>query len=167
MLNYYFSRKAVATFDNDEVQGQLVFDQKDYRAACIVSGTLKFKKRVNSMHGLHVYSHGDLGDSCSRLTSVLGMKSNSTKNLLGNLGNIEVKDDGTAEINVKSSSLQLYGANSIIGLGVGIHEQTDGLDHENYESLGQNKKIACASIAKLLYEPILLKNYLFSNHNRP
>ena len=43
------------------------------------------------------------------------------------LGNIVVRQDGTADFNLKTSKITLYGKNSIIGRSIVVHEDQDDL----------------------------------------
>ena len=122
--------KLQPTAGHEGASGMVTFTQEDdgVRIDAEVSGL------EPGMHGFHVHEYGDL---TSEDGSSLGGHFNPTEEPHagpeaaerhdGDLGNIEVGDDGTGTYSRVDTRLSLSGENSIIGRGFVVHAGQDDL----------------------------------------
>lgn len=105
----------------------------------------------NSKHGFHIHQYGD----CSAVdgTSAGGHFNpqdtehggpESDERHVGDLGNIEVDENGFAELDMVDPMLSFEGANSIIGRGIIIHEGEDDLESQPTGAAGS--RLSCGVI---------------------
>lgn len=105
----------------------------------------------NSSHGFHIHQYGD----CSAVdgTSAGGHFNpqdtqhggpESDERHVGDLGNIEVDENGFAQLDVVDPMLSFEGENNIIGRGIIIHEGEDDLESQPTGAAGS--RLACGVI---------------------
>ncbi|MEP3831079.1 superoxide dismutase family protein, partial [Rhodopirellula bahusiensis] len=111
-----------------------------------VTGTIRFTQDGDSVtvegevsglepgkHGFHVHQEGDLSDKETGKSA--GGHFNPTRQEhgrpgerqrhIGDLGNIQVNDDGVAEVNMTDDVISLSGEHSIVGKALVIHAKED------------------------------------------
>eukprot|EP00634_Sargassococcus_sp_CCMP2135_P006215 CAMPEP_0198656730 /NCGR_PEP_ID=MMETSP1467-20131203/10788_1 /TAXON_ID=1462469 /ORGANISM="unid. sp., Strain CCMP2135" /LENGTH=146 /DNA_ID=CAMNT_0044392797 /DNA_START=9 /DNA_END=449 /DNA_ORIENTATION=+ len=101
------------------VSGVLSLSQPSEEAATTISGTIS--GLTPGPHALHVHIFGDFSQG---LTSAGGIFNPFGKNhgapdsedrMVGDLGNIDVADDGSCAVHIEDSLVKLIGPHSIIG----------------------------------------------------
>lgn len=129
-----------------------------------VSGVVTFTKvkegvRVNAyvaglspgLHGFHVHEFGD----CSAPDGALAgghfnpgdmphAGPTSEKHHVGDLGNLEANQEGTARLELTSPALSLDGPNSIVGRGLIVHVSPD--DFRTQPTGSSGARVACGTI---------------------
>merc|ERR1712002_1029909 len=85
------------------------------------------------LHGFHIHANGDLGDNCKAAGGHFnpaglnhGAPGDEVRHI-GDLGNIDVREDGLCMIKINDNLALLSGDNSILGKAIVIHEGTDDL----------------------------------------
>ncbi|KAE8707780.1 Superoxide dismutase [Hibiscus syriacus] len=146
--------KAVAVLSSSEgVSGTILFSQ-DGEGSTIVTGEISGLKP--GLHGFHVHALGDTTNGCMSTGPHFnpagkehGAPQDENRHA-GDLGNITVGDDGTANFSIIDSQIPLKGANSIIGRAVVVHADPDDLGkggHELSKSTGNaGGRVACGII---------------------
>lgn len=144
--------KAVAHMyptSNSSVTGTIVFEQQN--------DGLHVTGQINNLtpgkHGFHVHEHGDASCSDGMCT---GDHFNPTKakhggldsaeRHVGDFGNIEADQNGTATIDFVVKDLELNGPNSIIGRALIVHADPDDLVSQPSGNSG--KRIGCGVIGR-------------------
>lgn len=111
-----------------------------------VSGTIHFTRENSQVqvrgeihglspgkHGFHVHEHGDLsdketgksaGDHFNPTDQPHGRPTDSSRHV-GDLGNIEANEDGTAQVHMDDDVIQLDGPHSVVGRALVVHAQED------------------------------------------
>ncbi|CAG9760572.1 unnamed protein product [Ceutorhynchus assimilis] len=153
-------RAAVAILSSVEesgVQGEIVFVQKHPPV-----GPIFIRGNITGLspgkHGLHIHQAGDLRDGCDKLGGhfnpylVHHGGSKSAIRHVGDLGNVEAKDDGVAEIVTIDPIMSLSGGpRGIVGRALVVTEKEDDLGQaDNANSLvdgNSGKPLACGIIA--------------------
>ena len=115
--------------------------------------TVAAKGLTPGLHGFHIHEHGD----CSALDAASagghfnpdgtphGAPENpSAQRHMGDLGNLEAGQDGTAHYENTDSLLSLTGPNSIVGKAVIVHAQPDDFTSQPTGNAGP--RIACGVI---------------------
>ncbi|KAG1808991.1 superoxide dismutase [Suillus variegatus] len=135
-------QKAVVVLKGDSpVAGTITFEQSSADGPVKVSGEIT-NLDPSSQRGFHVHSLGDLSGGCLSTGSHFnpydqthGARSDSVRHV-GDLGNIESDEYGTATISFQDSLISLNGPTSIVGRAVVVHAGTDDLGNGgNEESL--------------------------------
>ena len=120
--------KAVAVLEHGDAKGIINFVQKPGKAT-IISGTIS--GLTEGLHGFHIHEFGDLSDGCDSAGGHYnphGVDHGDVDNgHIGDLGNIEANSKGVAEFKIKSKTIQLQGATSIVGRAVVVHQDEDDL----------------------------------------
>ena len=123
--------KAVALLmhtQEGEAEGRVTFTQTE--KGIHVTGEISGLK-PNSKHGFHVHEFGVWspdGKAAGGHFNPTGQQHGereATKRHIGDLGNIEAKENGKAEIDFVDSNLKFDGPTSIIGRGLVVHEKAD------------------------------------------
>ncbi|KAH9754516.1 Superoxide dismutase (Cu-Zn) 4A [Citrus sinensis] len=123
--------KAVAVLGGTEgVKGTVSFSQEG-DGPTTVSGSLSGLKP--GPHGFHVHALGDTTNGCMSTGPHFnpagkehGPPEDENRHA-GDLGNVNVGDDGTATFTVVDNQIPLSGPNSIIGRAVVVHADPDDL----------------------------------------
>ncbi|ENN78123.1 superoxide dismutase [Cu-Zn]-like [Dendroctonus ponderosae] len=156
-------REAVATIQGNgtnSVSGGVYFKETP-SGSVEVSGTVT--GLTSGLHGFHVHMYGDLTNGCLSTADhynphnvAHGGKNASTRHV-GDLGNIDGGQTGTASIQIIDSVISLSGPHSIIGRAVVIHQDEDDLGlggHEDSLTTGRaGPRIGCGVIG-MLGDPI-------------
>ncbi|PSD91703.1 superoxide dismutase family protein [Acinetobacter baumannii] len=148
------SLKAVAVLNGTEgVTGVVQFTQAGSGPTSV---TAKLSGLKPGLHGFHVHALGDTTNGCMSTGPHFnphgkehGAPEDENRHA-GDLGNVIVKDDGTAELSVTDSYIPLSGPQSIIGRAVVVHADPDDLGkggHELSKSTGNaGGRVACGVI---------------------
>jgi len=146
---------AIAVFDKKPILGTVRFTEDSKTDNIIIDIRLQGLKP--GLHGFHVHEYGDMSDKCESMCAHFNPygKSHggpSDKNRhIGDLGNIVVSEDGTANGRIVDSMIKLRGVKSnIIGRGLIIHADEDDLGKggkpDSLITGHAGKRIACAVI---------------------
>lgn len=121
-----------------------------------VSGGVKVvvhvEKAPPGTHGLHIHEKGDCSDPEAKAagghfnpTAMDHAGPMDEKHHAGDLGNIEVKADGTGDLTITSKMLAVTdGPNNVIGRAVIFHEKADDLKTQTTGNAGG--RLACGVI---------------------
>ncbi|XP_031350813.1 superoxide dismutase [Cu-Zn]-like [Photinus pyralis] len=139
------------------VKGEITFTQRQPPVGpVLVRGNITGLKP--GKHGFHIYQSGDLRHGCEKLGNHFnpfllqhGDRRDPLRHV-GDLGNIEAKDDGSVEVEFVDSLLSLVGGGrSVVGRALVIAENEDDLGRggtaESVSTGNSGKPIACAVIA--------------------
>ena len=146
---------AIAVFDKKPILGTVRFTEDSKTDNIIIDIRLQGLKP--GLHGFHVHEYGDMSDKCESMCAHFNPygKSHggpSDKNRhIGDLGNIAVSEDGTANGRIVDSMIKLRGVKAnIIGRGLIIHADEDDLGKggkpDSLITGHAGKRIACAVI---------------------
>lgn len=154
------SASAVALIQGEgesAVNGEVTFLQKHPPA-----GPVKVRGKINGLppgkHGIHIHQAGDLRQGCEKLGGHFnpylaqhGGPRDAIRHV-GDLGNVEAKEDGTAELHFVDPLMSLVGgARSIVGRAVVITQQEDDLGRggtaDSVTTGSAGKPLACGVIA--------------------
>ena len=143
--------KAVAVLEHGDAKGIINFVQKPGKAT-IISGAIS--GLTEGLHGFHIHEFGDLSDGCDSAGGHYnphGVDHGDIDNgHIGDLGNIEANSKGVAEFKIKSKTIQLQGATSIVGRAVVVHEDEDDLgkggDEESLKTGNAGNRAGCGVI---------------------
>ncbi|XP_028770796.1 superoxide dismutase [Cu-Zn] isoform X2 [Neltuma alba] len=146
--------KAVAVLKSNEgVTGTIYFVQEG-DGPTTVTGNLGGLKP--GLHGFHVHALGDTTNGClstgphfNPAGKEHGAPEDENRHA-GDLGNVNVGDDGTVSFNITDNQIPLSGPNSIIGRAVVVHGDPDDLGkggHELSKTTGNaGGRVACGII---------------------
>lgn len=130
-----------------------------------VSGTVEFARIADGVHisvrveglagaGTHGFHIHEVGDCSSPDFKSAGGHFNPTDAIhggpddgehhAGDLGNIEIGEDGTGTLHMNSSMLALDGPNSVIGRGIILHESQD--DFASQPTGAAGARLACGVV---------------------
>lgn len=133
--------------EGNEVTGTVTFE--DVEDGVRVEG--EFEGLSSGMHGFHIHEYGDC--SANDGTSA-GGHYNPTDNEhgapddderhMGDMGNLEVNEGGSATIDYVDSMIELNGSNSIMGRGVVVHGGED--DFESQPSGDAGPRVGCGVV---------------------
>ena len=127
--------KATATIESKSgstVTGKATFTELSTGG---VRAQIHIKKATPGTHGLHIHEKGDCSDPEAKNAgghfNPTGMEHAGPmdpKHHAGDLGNIEIKADGTGDLDITSDMLTVKpGPNSVVGKAVVFHEKADDL----------------------------------------
>ncbi|KAI4457645.1 superoxide dismutase cu-zn -related [Holotrichia oblita] len=142
--------KAVCVLNGEIVKGILHFSQESAKAPVIVTGEVSGLEK--GLHGFHIHEFGDNTNGCISAGAHFNphKKDHGAPDAevrhVGDLGNIEAGDDGTAKVRICDNVISLEGAHSIIGRTLVVHADPDDLGvggHELSKSTG-NAGARCA-----------------------
>ncbi|XP_043273057.1 superoxide dismutase [Cu-Zn]-like isoform X2 [Venturia canescens] len=119
-----------------------------------ISGSIK--GLTPGMHGFHVHEKGDLTMGCGSAgahfnpyLTLHGAPQDPLRHV-GDLGNIEAKEDGVAEVDIIDHYLTLAGVRGAIGRALIVHEKPDDLGRGNTEDSAKTgsagARLACGVI---------------------
>lgn len=148
-----FVTNAVCVFQSGTIQGYVTFHQEPGQQVSLQGSITNLPP---GLHGFHVHEYGDLTDGC---TSAGAHYNPFGKNHgapydedrhVGDLGNIDADNSGSAIFGFTDRELQLNGELSIIGRSLVVHEDKDDLGRGNFsDSLTtghSGSRIACCVI---------------------
>ncbi|TMW63940.1 hypothetical protein Poli38472_014645 [Pythium oligandrum] len=137
--------KAVCTLYGDDasVYGTLTITQAHEDAKSIITGELK--NLTPGKHALHVNVFGDVsqpaGGALGGVFNPFGKNHGAPEDeerRVGSLGNVDVAEDGSAEVHIEDKLVKLIGPHSIIGRSLVVHENEDDLGKGGQEQSLQN-----------------------------
>ena len=108
--------------------------------------TGSFTGLAPGLHGLHVHEFGDTTNGCMSTGphfNPFGKNHGAPwdeDRHAGDLGNIEVAEDGSCSVEITDKQIPLEGANSIIGRAFVIHELEDDLGKGDHSEPGTQGK---------------------------
>lgn len=116
--------------------------------------TLKLQGLTPGDHGVHIHEKGDCsaadaasaGDHFNPGEHQHGAPGAETH--AGDLGNVNAKDDGTAEMTISSAALSLTGKKGVVDRALVIHEKAD--DMKTQPSGASGARIGCAVIKPMM-----------------
>ncbi|XP_043471981.1 superoxide dismutase [Cu-Zn] 5-like [Leptopilina heterotoma] len=119
-----------------------------------ITGTIKGLSP--GLHGFHVHEKGDLTKGCSSAGAhfnpyqVHHGAPNDPLRHVGDLGNIQVGEDGTAQVDGTDHYLTLMGARGAIGRAIVIHEKEDdlgrGRTEDSLKTGSAGARLACGIV---------------------
>lgn len=148
-----FVTDAVCVFEVGTPQGYVEFHQKPGQRATVQGNITQL---APGLHGFHVHEYGDLTDGCTSAGSHYnpfgknhGAPFDEDRHV-GDLGNIEADEGGSAVFALTDHQLELNGELSIIGRSIVVHQDRDDLGRGNFsDSLTTGhagSRIACCVI---------------------
>ncbi|KAL1930194.1 hypothetical protein VTP01DRAFT_1348 [Rhizomucor pusillus] len=104
-------------------------------------------------HGFHIHQYGDLSNGCDSLgghynpfNRTHGAPTDQNRHV-GDFGNIEVGEDGTANFTLTLDKVYLEGPYSVLGRGIVLHNGTDDLgkggNPTSLENGNAGSRLAC------------------------
>ncbi|KAK9513076.1 hypothetical protein O3M35_001348 [Rhynocoris fuscipes] len=137
-----------------EIMGRIMFVQ-GAGGAVLMSGNVTGLSP--GAHGFHIHEFGDTSMGCKSMGAHYnpGLMNHGGPadpfRHVGDLGNLNAGEDGTATIQESDHLISLSGPHSIIGRGVVIHEKKDDLgrggDKESIRTGNSGGRVACGVIA--------------------
>ncbi|XP_037269268.1 superoxide dismutase [Cu-Zn] isoform X1 [Rhipicephalus microplus] len=145
---------AICVFQVGNASGYVKFHQKPFSFVKLHGNITNLP---HGKHGFHVHEYGDLSKGCASTGAhynPLRMPHGGPKDRkrhVGDLGNIEADQNGTALFNMTDRLLSLNGIYSIIGRALVVHADEDDLgrgSHNDSLTTGHSgSRIACCVIA--------------------
>ncbi|KAJ1725691.1 Superoxide dismutase [Cu-Zn] [Coemansia erecta] len=130
--------KAVAVLKGDEgVSGVVTFVQADENTKVQVQ--VKLQGLVPGQHGFHVHEYGDNTNGCTSAGPHFNPKGMThgapcdEVRHVGDLGNVTANKEGKVDVVLEDSQVTLFGAHSVIGRTVVVHEGEDDLGKGGHE----------------------------------
>ena len=123
--------EAVCVMVGKEGFGTVKFRQESDGQPCTITGKLTNLKP--GKHGFHIHQFGDQTNGCTSTGGHFNPEGKEhggptdTNRHYGDLGNVEVGNDGVIDINITDSFVSLTGPNSVIGRAVVVHADEDDL----------------------------------------
>ena len=147
---------AIAVFNNDKIKGTAVFTENFKNNNIKIEVNIK-GLNPNSLHGFHIHEAGDLTDKCTSMCAHFNPYNKNhgcpgaKERHVGDLGNLETDNKGTANYTFFDSIIKLRGIKTnIIGRGLIIHADPDdcgkGDNDDSLKTGNSGKRIACAVI---------------------
>ncbi|KAG2153123.1 superoxide dismutase [Suillus bovinus] len=149
-------QKATVVLKGDSpVTGTITFEQSSADGPVKISGEI-VNLDPSARRGFHVHSLGDLSNGCMSTGSHFnpydqshGSPQDSVRHV-GDLGNIESDEYGTATISFEDSLISLNGPTSIVGRAVVVHAGADDLgtggNEESLKTGNAGGRAACGVI---------------------
>uniref|UniRef100_Q8W3X7 Superoxide dismutase [Cu-Zn] n=1 Tax=Bruguiera gymnorhiza TaxID=39984 RepID=Q8W3X7_BRUGY len=146
--------KAVVVLGSSAGVTGTVFFNQEGDGPTTVTGNVSGLK--SGLHGFHVHALGDTTNGCMSTgphfnpgSKEHGAPEDENRHA-GDLGNVNVADDGTATFTITDNQIPLTGPNSIVGRAVVVHADPDDLGkggHELSKSTGNaGGRVACGII---------------------
>uniref|UniRef100_A0A131Z1G0 superoxide dismutase n=1 Tax=Rhipicephalus appendiculatus TaxID=34631 RepID=A0A131Z1G0_RHIAP len=144
---------AICVFNVGNVSGYVTFHQNRDENVTVQGNITNLPK---GEHGFHVHQFGDLSNGCSSTGPHFnpygrnhGAPTAEVRHV-GDLGNIEADDNGSAVFNMSDHLLTLNGNNSILGRAVVVHEHRDDLgcggNNESLKTGNAGSRLTCCVI---------------------
>ena len=145
--------RCCALITGDGISGSLLFHQAQEDAPTTIEGTVR--GLTPGKHGIHIHVFGDFSDgfiSAGGIFNPFGRNHGSPddeERMSGDLGslflatvlvvtddagNIEVDEDGVANVNIEDRQVKLIGPHSVIGRSIVIKASEDDLGRGGHES---------------------------------
>ena len=152
------NKKAICVLhmaDTGKKIGEVYFTQLSPNQ-CQIIANLYHLENYTGEKGFHIHEYGDLTEGCHSLCSHYNPYGKThggfySKNRhVGDLGNVDIENDGTANHMWIDNQIKLYGPVSVIGRSVVLHEKKDDLglggNEESLKTGNAGKRIACGII---------------------
>ena len=147
-----------------ERKGVIIFKEIENTKNLLILGQVKGLKK-NGLHGIHIHKYGDITRGCASMgghfnpTNKNHGSFTSKERHLGDLGNLEADQTGSAKILFEDNRLSLRGSNSILGRSVVVHEDEDDLGkgkHADSKTTGHSgARMLCGIIGLTSLENIM------------
>ena len=148
--------KAICVFDtSSKIRGYIKLEQKKNKKTKI---SIRLKG-LTGIHALHIHECGDLTKGCESACSHYNPHNknhggpNDKERHVGDLGNIEVDENGECNEIFTDKLVKLSGEYSVIGRAMVIHEDEDDLgkggNEESLKTGNAGKRISCGIIGIL------------------
>ena len=151
------TRRAICILDpqpNQTAWGVVKFTQPHFYSKCHING--QFKGLTPGLHGFHVHQFGNLLEGCKTagphynpFNKVHGGPDSEIRHV-GDLGNVNAGEDGTAVYDREDAQITLFGPYSVLGRSCVLHENEDdlGLTDHPLSSITGNAggRVACGVI---------------------
>ena len=149
----YKRKKAICVFPN---HGYAELEEDEQYNTKII---LKLNNLTPGKHGFHIHKCGDLRRNCDSTCEHYNPFSkhhggrDDTDRHVGDLGNIEVDENGVCNVIFIDKLVKLSGEYSVIGRAMVIHEDEDDLgkggNEESLKTGNAGKRISCGIIGIL------------------
>ncbi|XP_018320041.1 superoxide dismutase [Cu-Zn]-like [Agrilus planipennis] len=146
--------KAVCVLNGEVVKGTVFFEQADSKAPVKVTGEIT--GLTKGLHGFHVHEFGDNTNGCISAGAHFNPHNkdhgapDADVRHVGDLGNVEAGDMGSAKVNITDKLISLSGEHNIIGRTLVVHADPDDLGvggHELSKTTGNaGARLACGVI---------------------
>lgn len=148
------STKAIARLEN---HGHVKFEENSDETVITVD-VYGFQP---GKHGFHIHEKGSVELGCDSLcahynpynTKHGGRDDDKEHRHVGDLGNLEVGQDGTCKMTFRDNLVKLTGEYSVLNRSIIIHEDEDDLgkggDEESLKTGNSGKRISCGKIELL------------------
>ncbi|CAG9803117.1 unnamed protein product [Chironomus riparius] len=144
---------------SDKVHGTITFSQPSCTEAVLVQ--VELNGLSPGKHGFHIHEKGDLSGGCASTGSHYnpdrlkhGAREAQIRHV-GDLGNVIADENGRVSTSFSDNLITLYGARSIIGRAVVVHNDEDDLgltDHPDSHKTGNaGGRVACGIVG--IFEP--------------
>lgn len=150
--------------NENERKGVIIFKETDNNKNLLILGQVKGLKK-NGLHGIHIHKYGDITRGCASMGGHFNPNNKnhgsftSKDRHLGDLGNLEADNTGSAKILFADGRLSLRGKNSILGRSIVVHEDEDDLGkgkHPDSKTTGHSgKRMLCGIIGLTSLENII------------
>ena len=137
--------------EGNNVTGTVTFT----KTATGVNVVADIKGLTPGMHGFHIHQYGDVsapdGTSAGGHFNPEGKEHGGPSAMerhVGDLGNIEAGEDGTAHLELSDTMIKLNGEHSIIGRGIIVHAGEDDLTSQPTGAAGARVAAGVIGIAK-------------------
>ncbi|KAG7308717.1 hypothetical protein JYU34_005944 [Plutella xylostella] len=144
-------RAAIAHLQSENISGSMKFEETDNGVR--VFGSIK--GLAAGKYGFHIHELGDVS-SCAAAGAHFNPESrnhgapDNGERHVGDLGNIQFKEDGTADIDIVDTVITLRGATNVIGRTLMLHEGEDDLglggDETSLTTGNAGGRVACGVI---------------------
>ncbi|CCA67654.1 probable superoxide dismutase [Cu-Zn] [Serendipita indica DSM 11827] len=150
--------KAVAVLTGTSgVSGTVYFQQDKPHSKVKITGTIQ-GLTANAKRGFHVHTFGDLSGGCNSTGTHFNPFNqthggpNDPVRHVGDLGNVQTDNNGTATLNFEDWFISLRGHLSVVGRGLVVHAGTDdfgkGGQSDSLTTGHAGARLACGIIGK-------------------
>ena len=136
---------------SDTVKGTILFIQAP-GTPTMIKGTVTGLEPGD--HGFHIHEFGDMSKGCESMGGHYNPDGddhgNEDNGHVGDLGNINADENGTATVNIIAKRVDLIGERSVVGRGIVVHKEQDDLgqgnDAESLKTGNAGDRLACGVI---------------------
>jgi len=136
---------------SDKVKGTILLMQAP-GTPTLIKGTITGLEP--GAHGFHIHEFGDMSDGCKSMGGHYNPDAVNHGHLgdghVGDLGNIEADENGTASFSIRADRVDLIGDRSVVGRGIVVHADPDDLgkggDEESLKTGNAGDRLACGVI---------------------
>ena len=129
--------RCCAVLTGEGITGTLIFHQAQEEAPTSIDGQIK--GLIPGKHGLHIHVFGDFTEgfiTAGGIFNPFGRNHGAPddeERMVGDLGNIDVDEDGLAHINIEDRQVKLIGPHSVIGRSIIVKSDMDDLGRGGHE----------------------------------